>query len=156
VPADAAIFAWHCIGEFLLLAAAWRLASACFESVPARWGAVALLAAVLSVPAAGTALAIMDPYLTARSLSTPAALLAAGCYFANQPRRALAWLVFTALIHPQIAVFAAAFLAIAAFARRAASPAALAIAFPALFQMRPAAGAAREALLSRTYFFVYN
>ena len=32
--------------------------------------AVLLLAATLSVPVAGTALMLMDPYLTARSLST--------------------------------------------------------------------------------------
>src|ERR1700676_3817945 len=66
LPVDFIIFAWHAASIFLLLLAAWRLASVCFVSSLARWGGVGLLAALLSVPIAGTALVIMDPYLTAR------------------------------------------------------------------------------------------
>ena len=69
-------FAWHIGSIFLLLLAAWQLLGICFESRHARWSGVAVLAATLSVPVTGTALAIMDPYLTARSLSTPASLFA--------------------------------------------------------------------------------
>ena len=76
LPIDVVIFAWHVACIFLLLAAAWRLLGYCFTGTCARWSGVALLAATLSVPVAGTGLAIMDPYLTARSLSTPATLFA--------------------------------------------------------------------------------
>jgi len=161
VPADFAIFAWHAIGVFLLLAAGWRLACACFESNGARWSAVALLAASFSIPAAGTALVVMDPYLTARTLSAPAALFAVACYGSNQPKRALAWLAFAALVHPQMFLFAVALIGIAvALGRlRPAVPApvfgALSV-LPLLFDWHPATGAAREALIARTYFFVYN
>ena len=158
-PADWAIFAWHVFGVFLLLAAAWRLACACFPHAPARWGAVALLAAAFSVPAAGTALVIMDPYLTARSLSAPAALFAAACYLSNRPLRALGWLAFAAAVHPQMALFAGAFLAVAAASRHAQAASSTSVfaafsAFPLLFDFHPSTGPAREALLSRTYFFV--
>src|SRR5262249_3985310 len=72
LPIDTVIFAWHVASIFLLLLAAWQLIGVCFKTSHARWGGVALLAATLSVPVTGTALAIMDPYVTARSLSTPA------------------------------------------------------------------------------------
>jgi hypothetical protein len=148
-------------GIFLLLLAAWRLASACFRDRPARWGGVLLLAALLSVPVAGTALVIMDPYLTARSLSTPATLFAIACYVSNRRKEALAWLLFTALIHPQMSAYAAVFLGCLALTRRLADSAegasALGLAgIPFLFPFEASRGAAREVLFSRTYFFVFR
>ncbi len=58
------------------LFAAWLLAARCYRSREARGGAVALLAVWMTMPIAGTSLMLMDPYVTARSLSTPCALLA--------------------------------------------------------------------------------
>lgn len=158
MPPDWAIFLCQFLGVLLMLSAAWRLAGVCFASEPARWGAVALLAGVLSAPVAGTALAIMDPYVTARSLSTPATLFAVACYASGQRKRALAWLLFTALVHPQMSVYGAVFLGCFELARRFAMmerPAPVfAAALPFLWDFQPAKGAAREALLSRTYFFL--
>ncbi len=166
LPVNFVIFVWHAAGIFLLLLAAWRLACACFHRDGARWSGVALLAAALSVPVAGTALAIMDPYLTARSLSTPATLFAIACFVSGKPKSAALWLLATALIHPQMSVYGAVFLACLAWAGRrrpllppvpAPVPAFGALlALPFLFEFQPARGAAREALFSRTYFFVYN
>lgn len=160
LPADAAIFLCQGVGVFLLLWAAWRLAGVCFQSSQARWGGVALLAGAMSAPVAGTALAIMDPYVTARSLSTPATLLAVACWLANQRKRALAWLLFTALVHPQMSVYGAVFLGCLAMMRRLGSverpEPVLALALPFLWGFQPATGPAREALLSRTYFFLSN
>jgi len=163
LPADLAIFGWHVASVFLLLVAAWRLADCCFESDHARWSAVALLAAALSVPVAGTALVIMDPYLTARSLSTPAALFAVGCYLSNRPRQALAWLAAAAALHPQMAVYGAAFLGCLALVgrlgglRAVSAPAfGAAIGLPYFPGFGRLDGPARACLLSRTYFFVSN
>ncbi len=61
---------------WVTLFAAWLLAARCFASREARWAAVALLAVWMTLPVAGTSLTVMDPYVTARSLSTPCALLA--------------------------------------------------------------------------------
>ena len=105
LPIDLVIFAWHIGSIFLLLAAAWQLLGSCFEGSYARWSGVAVLAATLSVPVAGTALAIMDPYLTARSLSTPATLFTVACYLSGRLLRAAAWLALTAAVHPQMAVY---------------------------------------------------
>src|ERR1035437_4684210 len=116
LPVDLVIFVWHVASVFLLLVASWRLACACFRNQRARWGAVILLAALLSVPVAGTALVIMDPYLTARSLSTPATIFAIACYLSNRPQRALAWLVGAGVGHPQMSAYRAVFLGCLALA----------------------------------------
>jgi hypothetical protein len=154
IPVDTVIFLWHIASIFLLLLAAWQLLGVCFVSLPARWGGVALLAAILSVPVAGTALAVMDPYLTARSLSTPATLFAIAAYASGRPWRAGIWLLLTALIHPQMAMYGMCFLACLAYFA-APAPRLFGV-LPLLFNLEPARGPAREALLSRGYFFVSN
>ncbi len=161
LPIDAVIFAWHVVSIFLLLLAAWQLLGTCFESSRARWSGVALLAATLSVPVTGTGLAIMDPYLTARSLSTPTTLFAVACYLSKRPRSAVAWLVFTAALHPQMSVYGLLFIGCMELARRRRAMLAVAepvfgalIGLPFLLDFAPVTGPARECLLSRTFFFV--
>jgi hypothetical protein len=66
----------HLATFWTTLFAAWLLAARCYASREARGGAVALLAVWMTLPIAGTSLMLMDPYVTARSLSTPCALLA--------------------------------------------------------------------------------
>ena len=161
LPVDVVIFAWHVASIFLLLLAAWQLLGTCFENSYTRWSGVAFLAATLSVPVTGTALAIMDPYLTARALSTPATLFAIACYLSNRPRWAFVWLAVTAALHPQMAVYGLLFLGVMELVRRrlwlreVARPAFGAmIGVPFLFDFSPVVGPARECLLSRTFFFV--
>ncbi|WP_213804933.1 hypothetical protein [Granulicella sp. dw_53] len=60
---------------WLTLYAGWLLALRCYSRRASRCGAVALLAAGLTIPIAGTSLMLMDPYFSARSISTPFALL---------------------------------------------------------------------------------
>jgi len=160
MPSDLAIFACHLASVFLMLLAAWRLARACFRNETARWGGVALLAAALSTPVAGTALAIMDPYVTARSLSAPATLFSVAYFLEDRPIAALAWLLFTAMIHSHMGVFGAAFLVCLAMVRRfdtrPSTAPAFAAGIPFIWSLQPARGPAREALLSRIYFFVFQ
>jgi hypothetical protein len=66
----------HLATFWTTLFAAWLLAARGYASREARSGAVALLAVWMTLPIAGTSLMLMDPYVTARSLSTPCALLA--------------------------------------------------------------------------------
>jgi hypothetical protein len=161
LPIDTVIFGWHVATIFLLLLAAWQLLGTCFKSSHARWGGVAVLAATLSVPVTGTALAIMDPYLTARSLSTPASLFAVACYLSNRPRRSLAWLLLTAAVHPQMAVYVGLFVGCMELLERRRTIAAVAgpvlgawVPIPFLLNFAPVTGPARDCLLSRTFFFV--
>jgi hypothetical protein len=178
LPIDFVIFSWHVACVFLLLLASWQLLSACFTNSAARWSGVALLAGTLSVPVAGTALVIMDPYLTARSLSTPATIFAIACYLSKRRKQAGAWLILTVLVHPQMGVYGAVFLGCLwlgdhwlsdhwlrdrfrlhenAEAEPEPEPEpvlTLLAGLPFLLELQPERGAAREALLSRTYFFV--
>jgi hypothetical protein len=69
---------WMVYGASLwgMLFAGWMVASRCWWSREARCGAVALLAVWITMPIAGTSLMLMDPYVTARSLASPFAVLA--------------------------------------------------------------------------------
>ena len=168
LPVNGAIFAWHALSILLLLLAAWQVLGCCFESAAAHWGGVAFLAATLSVPVAGTALVIMDPYLTARSLSTPAMLFGVACCLANRPWRALAWVTAAAALHPLMAVYGALFIAclilwrIDAHKRPAPAPTMPApapgtlLVLPGIFSFEPVTGPARDCLLARQYLFVTN
>ena len=75
LPLDVVVLLCH-VGSFAAtLGAAWMLASRCFARRRERTGAVLLLACWMTLPVAGTSLLLMDPYVTARSMSTPAVLL---------------------------------------------------------------------------------
>ncbi len=93
---------------WLTLVAAWGLAARMAASGPGRLGAVTLLACWFALPVAGTSLLLMDPYVTARSLSTPLTLLALGAAMGvGQDRwawvRCGGWLGLAALVHPLMA-----------------------------------------------------
>jgi hypothetical protein len=103
-------------GVWLMLYAAWRIAAQCFRSGPARIGAVALVAAWCTLPIAGTSLLLMDPYVTARTLSTPLSLLAVGFALSFQRSNpGSLWrcgisLVAAAAFHPLMAAYATGFI----------------------------------------------
>ena len=164
LSSDAVIFLCHIAGIFLLLLAARQVLSACFESERARWAGVALLAAVLSVPVAGTALVIMDPYVTSRTLSTPFALFAIGSHLSERRWRAVVWLAVCFAIHPQMSLYAVVPLGLMELRRRRVAVLEPVPVFgmlsllwlPLPWDLEPAHDAARAALLSRTYFFVSN
>jgi len=76
LPVETVLFAVYLATVWVTLAAGWMLACRCFSEHKERVGAVTLLAAWLPLPIAGTSLMLMDPYVTARSISTPCVLLA--------------------------------------------------------------------------------
>jgi hypothetical protein len=111
LPLPWVAFLGQLICIFLLLAASWRLASALFEDERARWAAVASMAALLTLPIAGTALYILDQYLNPRNLAAFAALFAVAEVLHQKYGLALLWLVFGAAMHPLMAGFAILFCA---------------------------------------------
>lgn len=66
----------HSASVWATLYASWLIATRCSTRSQFRYGAVALLAVLLAVPVAGTSLMLMDPYVSARSISTPCGLFA--------------------------------------------------------------------------------
>jgi hypothetical protein len=107
LPLETALLLWHLITVFALLWACLRLARLCFRDEAARWCGVALVAGLLTIPVAGTALYIMDQYLTSRSLATPAAMVTLACVLEGRRGRAAGWLAFTAAVHPLTGALAA-------------------------------------------------
>ena len=134
---DCAVFLWHLLTVFAFLLGAWQLAGVCFESARARWSALVLSSLTLTVPAAGTALVLMDPYLTARSASTPLSMMAIAAFLEGNRREAAFWVALTALVHPQMAIFTAGCVVILALPAKWTTP---------LFEQRPWANATAAAL----------
>jgi hypothetical protein len=161
---------------WLTLFAAWQLATRCYIGVEARCGAVSLLAVWLTIPIAGTSLMLMDPYFSARSISTPCALFAlVGVLDLLQPiqqssrvgalARCILPLLIAALVHPLMAAYAlGCVLLLACLSSRnnririggATTLSILAVLVAALLyrNAQPETAAYLQVALTRTYWFV--
>jgi len=154
IPFDWALFFWHAVSIFLLLGGCWRIAGLCLSNRRAQWFGVALVASLLTMPVAGTALYIMDQYLCARSLSTAASVWSVARFLDRKWRSGLLWLLCTFAIHPLMAAFVVAYLAIWFLVSRAAR---LHVGRnAAMFLALPATDAYRQAVGTRSYLFLSN
>jgi hypothetical protein len=156
---DWVFLAWHFVSIFLFLWACWRIGRLAFRDPLAAWGGTALVAALLTIPIAGTALYIMDQYVTTRSLSAPLTLWVIVSAVERRWIRAGAWLVFTGLIHPLMVVFCLAYVGLLFwFEQREPLSVGAAQGFAAsLFPLGlfpPVSDAYREVLNTRSYFFL--
>lgn len=163
VPLTYALFASYLVSLWLMLFALWRLISLLFTGRNARMGAMLLITATLTLPVAGSAIFIIDPYLTARSFSTPATLFAIA--FALERRMVLSALCLVAafVLHPLMAAYAVGFVITLALLRGGhwKGLAALALGVMAVGVGLSHAGtllgdshAYHRAALSRLYFFL--
>ena len=171
-----ALLVLHLASIWVTLFAMWMLACRCWPERSARAGVVMLLACWLSLPVAGTALVLMDPYLTARSFSTPCMVLAllgmldATGIGAGRRERLLGfslWLVslgVAAAMHPLMTAYACAATLLLACVRagnrsvRGWGTAMLAVAGIATAAListvaNPETAAYRHIALTRTYWF---
>ena len=105
LPMEAGLFLWHLASIFLLLLACWELSGLFFPTARARWGGVCLVAALLSLPVAGTALYVMDEYLNPRNLAAFAGVFMVARTLERRYARALLWFVFALCMHPLMWVF---------------------------------------------------
>ena len=105
LPLETALLVWHVASIFLLLLACWKLSGILFSAARARWGAVCLIAALLTMPVSGTALYIMDQYLNPRNLAAFAAIFAVSCVLEKKLLRALVWVIVAGCVHPLMWVF---------------------------------------------------
>jgi hypothetical protein len=103
----------------LYLLGSWRVANQLFSTRRARWGAVLLAACCFTLPVAGTSLSIMDPYVTARSFSTPLGLFALAAVLEEDWAWYVFWIALAALLHPLMAAYSAiAMISVAGCQRR--------------------------------------
>lgn len=164
LPIDWTIFLWYIATLFAMLASSWLVLKACFSSPRAQWTAMLVLTAVLAMPATNTGLLLMDPYLTARSFSTPLTLFVLAGLLEQRYMRAGVAMLITGAFHPQMVAYLI-FLALLMWAvernkRGVREPVPVMASFigllPTGFHLTPATGHYREALYSRDYFFLYN
>jgi hypothetical protein len=157
------LLACQVLSIFLFLLGCSRVARKIFAEPLSQWGAVLLGACCFTLPVAGTSLFIMDPYVTARSFSTPLSLFALAAVLGGAWVEAALWLALATLVHPLMAGFAAIFLVMLALAERRMwrSIAAFAslgfVGSAAIFwatRSVPLDLAYSQAALSRSYFFL--
>jgi hypothetical protein len=147
LPFRFALFFWYLASIFLLLCACRKLTQICFASERARWGGVALVAALLTIPVAGTALYIMDQYLNPRNLAAFAAVFAICGTLEKKYWVAVLWLIFAAAVHPLMASFAVALCVVIFLSDRLRNPVpGLALVFPFRNFFAPPTPAYREAM----------
>jgi len=102
---DWVILAWQLAAIFLILHGCWRIGCRCFTSRPAQWGAVALVAALLTIPVSGTGINLADQYLHPRNLATALILAAVVDVLDRKLIRAAVLLAIAFSIHAIMASF---------------------------------------------------
>jgi hypothetical protein len=105
LPLEQILFFVHLASIFLLLLACWELSGKCFADPRARWGGVGLIAALLTLPVAGTALYIMDQYVNPRNLAAFASIFSIARILDKKYVQAALFLILAAAIHPFMATF---------------------------------------------------
>lgn len=169
LPLAGLLLGCQLLSIFLFLLAAGRVADRLFARSSARWGALLAVACSFTLPVAGTALFVMDPYVTPRSFSTPINLLAVAACFEGGLWSTAFWLLLSALVHPLMAAYALVLvvmlrIALASSGRqRAIRMAAFGLTgflvsaaiFIATLHVSPNL-ASSQAALSRSYFFLVS
>jgi hypothetical protein len=152
LPLDVAVFLWHLLSVFLYLAGTLRLSRRCFTTPAGQWAGVAMIVSVITIPIAGTLMLMQDDHLHPRTLSAAAVLFATSAVLDRKPS-AVAWAVFSGVIHPQIGMFGCMHLVILAWKppRRSAG-----LALPALPFWPPSNAAWRELLATRRDWLVFQ
>ena len=157
LPLEVVLFVVQLASIFLFLLACWELISRCFPDQSARWAGVTMIAALLTLPVAGTALYIIDQYVNPRNLVAFAEIFAIVKVLDKKYFQAALFLVFAAAIHPLMSVFAFSFcvvlLGIEELDRRSAV---LACLLPFGISFEPPSAAYHQAALVHPYFYLLN
>lgn len=157
----AALLLAYVASTALTLFGALQVLQAVYPRRAAQRASLLLFAAALGLPIAGTSLYLVDPYVTARSFSTPLLLFALG-YLLQDRLKSCAWCLLGALLfHPMMTAWAAPILGTLLTLRSRKPVQNTAVLGGALFAamalvqgLSPADPAAvRAASLSRDYWF---
>src|SRR5450755_4567774 len=154
LPLGVTILLWQFLSVFLLLWGCLRISRRVFVESHAQWAAVAFVAALLTLPVAGTALYLDDQYLHPRALAT-AAILAAVVAVLDR-RRALAGflLVLALVIHPLMAAFGISFCIFLYWRASISSISFASAVLPLGWIFQPASPAWHQAVDTRDYYFL--
>jgi hypothetical protein len=163
VPLARAELFWQFVALFLTLWACRRIAVLLFDQERARWAGVAMVAAMFTLPVAGTALNIADQHLHPRNLATALVLMAVAAVMGEKRWWAVPLLGMAFLLHPIMAALGGAFCAFLVLALREGAPfrlgevrGAFCLAVPLGWVFAPSSESWRLAAASRSYFSVYR
>ena len=155
LPLEVVLFFWQLTSIFLLLLACWQLIGKCFHDERARWAGVALIAALLTLPVAGTALYILDQYVNPRNLVACVAVFAIVKVIDKKYFQAAWFLVLAAAIHPLMAVFAFSYCVVLVWITEFDRPSAgLACLLPFGISFEPPPAAYHQVALAHPYFYL--
>lgn len=163
VPLAWAELFWQLASLFLILWASKKTLNLLFPENRARWAGVAMVAAMFTLPVAGSALYLADQHLHPRNIATALILLAAWRILEGKRLQAAPFLLAAAVFHPLMAVFGfslCAFLALATLEPillplRTLGGTTFAI-LPLHWIFEPAHPAWQKAVETRHYFYLYQ
>ncbi len=157
LPLDVILLAFEFGSIFLLLLACWELSGECFTTLSARWCGVSLIAALLTLPVAGTALYILDQYTNPRNLAAFAAVFAVTATLQRKWLVMGLWIIFAASVHPLMAVFALSFCVLLIWMKNESRSLAIAGLFlPIEFSFQKPSMAYHQATLYHTFHYILN
>jgi hypothetical protein len=160
LPVPWAALLWQIAAIFFLLVGCWRIARRCFQKPEAQWGAVGLVAALLSLPLPGVAILLADQYLHPRTLATAAILAAIAAVLDRKVWLAGLWLILAFAIHAIMACFGISFCLFLLwklrkpFAHPSSSAATVMALIPLGWLFEPASDAWRKAAATRGFYFL--
>jgi hypothetical protein len=154
---------WQWAALFLILWVVKKIANRLFVEERARWAGVAMVAAMFTLPVAGTALYLADQHLHPRTLATAMILLAIWRILDDKRWQAAPLLLVAFLLHPLMAAMGISFCFFLTMAlmdgvgeRVRAWRTSIAAAIPLGWIFEPADPAWRKALDTRTYYYLYR
>jgi hypothetical protein len=100
---------WQVASIALILYACWRIARRLFPEARAQWAGVAMVAAMLTLPVAGTDLYLVDQHLHPRTMATAFILLAVERVLAKRKGQATLLVLLAFLLHPIMAALGISF-----------------------------------------------
>jgi len=103
--AGPALIFWQLLSIFLLLLACWTLACELFENPSARWAGLGLVAALLTIPIAGTGLYLMDEYVNPRAIALFLAIFMIADTLKKKYAGVALWALLSAVVHPLMTLF---------------------------------------------------
>ncbi len=159
LPLASIVFTVYLLSIFLTLAACWQLSRRCFADVCAQWAAVVMVASLLTLPVAGTALYLMDQHLHPRSLTTAAVLWSLSNLLDGNYYRAGSGLIIALLVHPLMGAFGvlfAIFLLWKPYQQLSSLGFAALLLIPLPVILKPPSPAWHEAVLGSPYYFLLH
>lgn len=160
VPLAWTLLLWQFAAVFLILCCCWRISHRCFADRSAQWAAVAMIAALLTLPVSGTGINLADQYLHPRNLATAAIVAAVVEVLDRRLWLAGILLAFAFANHAIMAAFGISFCVFLWWSLRARDrrqspmPVAIALLAPLGWIFEPGSEAWRQAASTRSFYYL--